>query len=215
MMKSPFFFFLFLFSLQECEAQKAVVANLKMNVAYVGVANPLDILVEGYNWDDLNVTVSNGRIEKNKKERLYDYFPKRQGKDYIVVASNKKPFKVIAKIEFRVKLIPDVYPYIAGVDRKKIQKDKLLHSDSIEVMIRGFDWDHGFIIQNYSIIILRKDSVLFIKNDFQGSLFPNALKKEFKKTKDGDKILLYNVAYMTPSRDTIELVGANFTIIEK
>ena len=211
-MKAVSFFIMLFFSLQHCEAQKAVVANLRENIAYIGIPNALGILAEGYKWDKIEVSTDNGTIEKNDEPPYYSYWAKNEGKANILLKSKKGDTIFIQRL--RVRFLPNPIPEIGGQNGGKLYKNRLLVYPGIATKLKGFDLEIRIAIRTFSIAILRNDSSIFVKNNYIGYFFPKELKDEFEKTKQGDKLIFYGITAQGPDKRILELSPMEFTIIE-
>ena len=212
-MKAIIFISLLLFSLQHCEAQKAVVAHLRMNVVEVGVSNPIDILVENYRCADLVVTTENGTITKLEEDCSYNYIPERQGIGRILISS--KDGKFIANKDFRAKFIQEPIAVLCNKEGGILEKADLVRCPQIDAIVKGFDWDAGFRIQKYSAVILRQEDSVFVKNSIFGNLISNELKKAFNATGHRDKVVFYGITASGRDKRIHELSPMEFTITKK
>jgi hypothetical protein len=86
---------------------------------------------------------------------------------------------------------------IGGIDKGKISKDLLIVQYGIIPVLEDFDFDVHFSIIGYSLVIIRKEQVIFIK-DMIGGKFSENLKKEFSLLEDGDFLLFYNLIIKNP-----------------
>jgi hypothetical protein len=213
-MKTLLFFLLSLFYLQQCDAQRAVVAHLRMNVAYIGVFNDLRIAVPGYNCDEFEVTTDNGEIERSEEDcTLYHYLPLKTGYVHIIIKVKRPEGKIIDSVEFRVRDIPNPTPRLGGYEGGILRKKYLLASMGMSAGLK-VDFDFRFIIQKYSVAILRNNKTIFTSN-YTGPYFSDGLKEEFKNLKQGDKLLFYDITTKAVSGDELELSTMEFTIIEE
>lgn len=211
-MKTLFFCFLTLFYLQQCKAQKAVVANFKQNIAYIGIPNHLGVLVEGYKWDEINVSTDNGKIEKYEEDRSYLYYPSNKGLSIIVLRS--KDGDTLGIAEFRVKPIPNPTPKLNSKSDGEVRKTLLLVIPGIYCQLDNFDFDIKFRICGYSVALYKNDSSFYIKSNIDGPLFTEELKHELKKTKHDDKLMFFGITAQAPDNIIRELSPMEFTITE-
>lgn len=224
-MKALLFFFLTLFYLQPCEAQKAVVANLKMNRVTVGYPNPLDIVVEGHKCSALKVTTSNGSIDKGEGDCNYNYIPEREGDAEIIISV--KGGKVISTKYFMARYI-EVLPVasLCGRVRGEVKVDSngilsnyigdlegcsQLYAD---IHFTG-DWDAGFRVKNYSVSIIKKGDTTFTQKDIIGDFFPENLKQQLKSIEQSSKLMFYGIKAQGPDKRIFELAPLEFTITKK
>lgn len=214
-MKTLFFCLLSFFCLQPCEAQKAVVANLKKNIVDVGYPNPLEILVEGYKCSEFDVTTNNGVIIKDDSNCSYVYTPERQGISRIIIST--KNGSIISMIDFRAKFLQlDVAAEFCVSTRGVMYMQDLMRCNEIYTYVKGFDWDAGFRIQKYCVAIIRRDDTVFFCNDLIGNTLSKKLRQEFKKNIDHlDHLVFYGITAKGPDRRVLELSPLEFTITKK
>src|SRR5690606_6646864 len=120
MMKVFFFNALFLLSFSIAYCQKCVVANVRENIVYLGVSNPLDIAVNGYLCKNFEVSTDNGKVEKGNEICSYSYLPKTTGIANIII-KDKKSKKLLGRMPFRVEDIPPPTAMVAGKNGGEIR----------------------------------------------------------------------------------------------
>lgn len=218
-MKALFFFFLSLFFLQECEAQRAVVANVKENVAYVGISNPLEVLVEGYKCNQINVSTNNGTIEmseyyssfRTSNDCYFVFIPNSIGRAKIFIRNKKGVKEFQDSFEFRAKQIPDptfeIAPNKERVYHRKRQYPGIVYS------LNSFQYDVRFISQQYSVSISRGKEIIFKYEKVKGNLFEE-IKEGLQMVRDGDKILFYDLVVRGPDNKDREISPVEFTVAE-
>jgi len=130
------------------------ISPTKMNVFYLGVPNPVSVSVPGVPSEKLQVSMSNGRIERNGKD--YFVYPKIEdltGKKTKVSVSaeldGKKRF--MGDMVFRVKEVPDPVATIAGKAGGVIRKEDLLAEQGIFAALVDFDFDLKFKVTQFDI----------------------------------------------------------------
>lgn len=213
-MRALLLFLISIFYLQQCEAQKVVVANLKENIAYIGIPNPLGILAEGYKWDQIEVSTDNGMIERQDDGRIYVFQPDKAGKALITLKAKTGKKKAIGTMEFRVKFLPNPVPDIGGQNGGMLAKNRLVVWPGLIARLKGFDLEVKFNIQAFSFAVFRQDSSLFNKSNIEGPLFSEELKQHFRQTKEGDKLIFYGITAHGPDKRLLELSPMEFTITE-
>lgn len=217
-MKTIFFFLLSLFSLHVCLGQKAVVANLKENVAYVDITNPLGVLVQGYNCGEFEVSTNNGTIEKHDNNCHYNFIPKTKGRAMIYIRL-KRNRKYLDSFEFRTQLIPDPIVEIESpyYEYNKHKGDGKFHRKNppygISYFLKKFDYDVRFIGQNYSVSIIREGKMIFERKNIKGYLF-ESIKDGLSLIKDGDKIKFYGLIARGPENTDRKLPSIELIVAE-
>lgn len=130
------------------------ISPIKMNVFYMGVANPVSVSVPGVPSENLQVSMTNGKIEKNGKE--YVVFPKAEdinGKKtkVSVNADFDGKTRFIGSMDFRVKQVPDPIATIGGKSGGVLRKEDLLAEDGIFAALVDFDFDLKFKVTRFDI----------------------------------------------------------------
>lgn len=218
-MKTLFFSLLSLFCLQLCEAQKAVVANLKENVAYVGIGNPLMALVEGYKCNEIELSTDNGKLLRTENTCEYYFYPKSAGKANIYIRSKIGRRQLLDSFEFRSKLVPDPIVEIESpyYEFNKNKGDGKYHRKNpprgIVYSLLKFNYDVRFIGQIYSVSITRGDSLIFERKTIRGYLF-ESIKDGLSLIKDGDKIKFYGLTVKGPENVNRELPSVELIVAE-
>ena len=130
------------------------ISPTKMNVFYMGVPNPVSISVPGVPSENLEVSISNGRIEKNGK----DYIVRPKAEDIngrntkvSVNANFDGQKRFMGSMDFRVKQVPDPEATIAEKSSGVIRKEDLLAEDGIFAALKDFDFDLKFVVTQFDI----------------------------------------------------------------
>jgi len=207
-------FFIILFSFYNAKtfAQTCTITNTKENIFYVGVLNPIIALVEGYTCGDIELRVSQGEIiPKNNCE--YDFKIFKIGKIQIEFY-NKKNKKLLGKVDYRVKNIPD--PIISIGDKKVgvVNKNILLVQNGLNIYIDGFDFDARFHISSFNVIMIRKKELLY-EEKTKSPYFTNETKERFKSLITGDKILFEDIVVTGPDSKIRKLASVEFLVINE
>jgi gliding motility-associated protein GldM len=126
------------------------ISPTKMNVVYIGVDNPINVAVSGYDASELEVSIpENGTLEGENGK--YIVKPKHPGNLFIVV---KNEGEIIKESEFRVKTITNPVAMIPGKGDfygGDISKEKLLKAGRVVAVIRNFDFDLRFDVVSFTI----------------------------------------------------------------
>ena len=189
------------------KAQKVAVSANKMNVLYIGVSNPLDVVVENMNCASFFVTTDNGTISGdscNFKIRVV-----RRGRATIFV--NKivgKDTILIDKKEFRVKRVPAPIAKIGNRKSGTISKHELIAHGGITAALENFYYEARVHVSNYKVVLLKEQKVIFEK-DIEGNIFTKEIKTEIRKLQTGDTVRFENIYYIWSGykrevRNTIE-----------
>ena len=130
------------------------ISPTKMNVFYMGVPNPVSVSVPGVPSEKLEVSLTNGRIERNGKD--YFVYPKVEdinGRNTKVTVmadfDGKKRF--MGAMDFRVKQVPNPIATIGGKASGILRKEDLLAEDGIFAALKDFDFDLKFTVTQFDI----------------------------------------------------------------
>lgn len=190
-MKALSFFFLFLFSLQECEAQKAVVGNDYANIAYLIVPNPLHFAVEGFECSEFVISTDNGKIKMFEDSCSFYFYPSKVGSAVITIKGKKN--KYVKNLQYYVRAYPLPKAHIGGMEDGSIKKSRLLVNEGIVARINDFGYDARAPIQDYTINIIRNDTTLLVSKII-GSQFGEKLNNFFGQLKKGDQLIFSKIS---------------------
>ena len=212
-MRALLFFLISIFYLQQCEAQKVVVANLKMNVAYLGVRNSMSFAIEGLYNENFDITTNNGKIEQGESSGSFFFYPIEEGEARIYFKSKKteKKFEYVV----RVKSIPPPPANVGGYEGGDIPIKIWQSKNGISCGTKTFGEDElgqGWI-QEYTVTIFRNEIVVFSGN-YTNPVFSEELLKAFRSIRFGDRIIFSGIKCRFLNKDKIKLEPLIFTIIE-
>lgn len=130
------------------------ISPTKMNVFYMGVPNPVSVSVPGVPSENLQVSMTNGRIERDGSSYLV--YPKAEDingkKTKVSVNANFDGGKrFMGGMDFRVKQVPDPVATIAGQSSGVLRKEDLLAEDGIFAALKDFDFDLKFTVTQFDI----------------------------------------------------------------
>jgi len=198
------FLILFTFSTISVIAQnnkQIAVAPTKMNVFYIGVENPVDIAVSGIDYDEINISISNGSIKKID-EGKYNVRIKKPGKCRIN-GSIKKGDSIInlPSREFRCKSLPNPIttigsPYANYYYGGLISKSELLEIKGINATMENFVFDLKFVISSF--IVTANIGGFDESARSSGSRFTSQQKSIIRKTEIGTRIIIEGVKAIGP-----------------
>lgn len=177
-------------------SQQVVISNRHYNRLYVGIYNPLDILVEGNNCKSVLVSTDNGAIEKHSC--TYILTPARTGTTNITVSIKRKNMvKVIKVVPVYTDSLPAPIATVAGKQGGEINQGFFAAQPGIQAMsvIPAIDIDYE--IKKFTIIVYRNDSILFFHEN-NSALFDLKTKEILKNTQNRDTVLLANLVCTMP-----------------
>jgi hypothetical protein len=185
--------------------QVVTVSNDKMNLLYKGISNPLTIVVEDYPCNK-TIAKSDCGILKLLYDSCHYEFYADSSCSYLttiqvgIIDSGKT--KWIGSKPFRVKPIYDPTATYAGTTGGHIEKQKLLSGDKIIPVMKDWDAEIYFIVNNYSLSITRNDSLVTNETNLIGDKVSSNTKvySELEKTVSNDIVLLYNISVTGPDK---------------
>jgi gliding motility-associated protein GldM len=129
----------------------AVVSATKMNVFYLGLDNPVDISVPGVPKEDVQVSLTNGRIYR--RGSAWVARPSRAGVNcqVRVYAEMQGERKFMGSQPFRVKTVPDPRPVVAGMPGGSITKSLLAAQEVVIAELPNFLFDLKFSVESFNM----------------------------------------------------------------
>lgn len=190
----------------------ALVAE-KMNVAYVGINNPLKLLYPGIPCENLWLKTNNGVISKSEA-CSFDITPTKHGGAMIYVCriAGRDTIKVDS-VRFRTPALPKPHASIGGRhDEGSIPANILKAQLGVAATIEGFDFDVRIVIKSFKLMLLRKEgsSEEFATNS--GPYFSDEMKKAIDKVGPADRILIFAIRAAGPVDKDIKLEPMMLTV---
>jgi gliding motility-associated protein GldM len=175
------------------------VSPTKMNVFYIGVANPVDISVAGAAPTEVVPTVigGGGRIV-NKGQGHYEVMVTTQGECKISVAvKTKTGTKQMGTMPFRVKKVPSPLASFAGVTGDgAATKGELAAAGGVIPKLEDFVFDLKFPVISW--VLSMNVNGLFVDLPAQGPTKTGQMADMLNKAKPGSKILIEQVKVQAP-----------------
>jgi gliding motility-associated protein GldM len=187
----------FIASAQET-GNDAVVSATKMNILYLGIANPVEIAVPGITSDKISATVNNGTIVRTSNG--WEVKPGSPEETIITVFVNNK--KVSEKL-FRVKTIPFPSAYFAGKSNGSTSREITTKTQSLEARLRDFDWDLKFEVESFILLFLKDGSEKQIISD--GNKLTEEMKVAISDLKRGQYVTFKDIKVIAPDGRKMDL----------
>jgi gliding motility-associated protein GldM len=172
----------------------ATISPTKMNVLYLGIANPISISVPSVPSESLEVTISNGRIEKNGSD--WTAIPAKvdalaKNTTITVNAKIDGETRLMGSMPFRVKEVPPPLATIGGLNGGTIRKEDLMAEDGIFAELKDFDFDLKFKVIQFDISF----SGTYVKTtSSKTNKFTDEQKGFFSKLTPGSLIYIDNIS---------------------
>jgi gliding motility-associated protein GldM len=144
----------------------AVVSADKMNVLYIGVANPISVSAPGVAKDDIKVSMNGGRLSGSGGK--YVATVSSIGEATITVAGAKG--SVLGSTKFRVKRIPPPKAVYAGKSGGTTSAANIKAQDRVYARLDNFDFDAKFSVTHFTLLIVKPRQDAIIKSGSSGTL---------------------------------------------
>jgi hypothetical protein len=176
----------------------AVVAPVKMNVLYRGMANPIEIAVPGITSDKITATVSNGTIKK-----VAGGWEVSPGDASECVVSVLVDNKIVSDKTFRIKLVPNPVANFAGSYDGSVSKDIALKTEVLNAELINFDWDLKFTIKSF--IFLCSDGKFDYEEKSNDNKMTEKMRSLISDRKSGQNIIFKDIVSIGPDGRTRNL----------
>lgn len=190
-----------------------VITAKKMNVLYIGVLNPISIIMSGIPKEDLIPSISCGTI---RRDSLSD--------DWIVripPGHSSAVIKISAVIDgvkkevgnqlFRVKKLPDPTATIANKNSGSIKREIIIAAGAISPKLPDdFDFDYQFTISSFTMTIQRG----FVTKHYnsKNAYLTTEMNEQILKTNRGQTIVFENIIALDPNNISRQLSPIVLTI---
>jgi len=174
---------------------RVTISPTKMNVLYLGIANPIKVSADGVASENLIVSGTNVRVEKNGDD--YSAYPTKAdilGKNtsISVVAKFNGETRPMGSMVFRVKEVPDPIATIGGKNGGNLKKEELLAEDGIFADLKDFDFDLKFKVTQFDVNLSGAGGYER-KFTATGNRFTNEQKVQFGKLAPGSLVYIDNI----------------------
>ena len=126
----------------------------KMNVFYRGLKNPFDVGGGGIPKENLQVTMTNGKVSKTgdtyviEPAELDETARKTKVSVYATIGGSRR---LIGSSDWRVKKVPDPVAQVAGKSGGTIRKERLLVEDGVMAELEDFDFDFKYTVTEFTL----------------------------------------------------------------
>jgi len=190
------------------------ISPTKMNVMYMGIANPIKVSVPGVASQNLEVSFSNGKIEKVGEDYMV-YPTKLDGLGKFttisVIANLSGQKRPMGSMVFRVKEVPPPLATIGGLNGGTLKKEDLLAEDGIFAELKDFDFDLKFKVTQFDVTF--SGATGYVKTyKATGNRFSTEQKDQFGKLMQGSLIFIDNIMAKGDDGTTRPLAPISFKI---
>jgi hypothetical protein len=191
-------FFVVMLLAAMAEAQEAVLSMDKMNVAYMGVDNPVSIAITEHSCSEIIVECSNGSLEG--KECRYVFKPAHAGEAIMTIKLKQGNDTVeIGKSKIRVKRIPDPVISMGFLTNSMFENGK-----TALIPIMEMDFELFVRIAHFRMTVLRNDTV-YLQEEANDNRYTSPMKKYFSEMVKCDVITIDQIKVSMPDNSKRDL----------
>ena len=190
------------------------ISPTKMNVFYLGVPNPVSISVPGVPSDNLQISMTNGRIEKSNTDYIvHPEQPDINGRNtrVLVKADFNGEIRDMGSMVFRVKEVPDPLATVAGQNGGILRKEDLLAEQAIFADMIDFDFELNFTVTSFDITFTGAGGYVNVYSS-RSNLFTADQQAQFEALTTGSIIYIDKIFVRGDDGSTRELSPVSFKI---
>lgn len=180
-------------------APNVVISPTKMNVFYEGIENPVEISVPGIPSENLNVTISTGKITRRGGGYIVEPAPGTAGREAVISVSakvNGTTARNLGKKNFRIRRIPDPVAKVNNQRDGAIPKALLLAQLGVVADMEDFEFDLQFKVTEFTVAILRNGYLVDAKSN--NNLFTQEQKDMMRSLSRGQRVMIQDIQAMGP-----------------
>ncbi|MFT4062153.1 MAG: gliding motility protein GldM [Edaphocola sp.] len=187
----------------------------KMNVMYIGVANPISLSASGYNIEDVRLNMPWAKLESNSLGKgHYDAWVTTPGvSEYTITAARGSGSAAqVGAGKIKVKRIPDPVAYVAGKTEGLIQTSiAKAQAGVIAKADASFEFEARFKVTSFRFVFLPKagDAVPVMVN---GASFNQDAQQLIARSKPGDRWVFDQIKAVGPDNFTRSLNSIILTL---
>jgi len=203
-----------LFSLKAFSQHVAIELE-KMNVLYISIDNPIKVIAQDYPCNMLVLKSKYGVIKPAINSCHYIYRTdscNENSENIFVGVMLANTVKWLDTLEYRMKKIPDPTVIIANIFCSYIDRNLFLKAGFLRAELLNMDFSLSYSIIQYSVDILRNDTVIYKEVGIAGNKFSSGLITEIEKSKTGDKYVFYDVEIKSNDICSWKLPGTYYII---
>jgi hypothetical protein len=204
-MKNKIVLFLLCFAIAFAIKAQSVAAPEKMNILYIGVDNPVLLSLGNVPQQELDITLTQGKIEKiPARTNAYMVRVNTPG-DMTITVSHKG--KVMGKHIFRVKRIPNPVARLPLYDRSnEISSATLRTLTGLVTLIENFDFDVRCPVNSFTLLYKSTDCKT-TKVENEGATFNPRILELIKKARVGDIYIFQDIKAKCPEDINTRLIN--------
>ena len=174
----------------------AVVSPDKMNVLFIGVANPVSVSAPGVPKEKLHVSISNGSLSGSNGK--YEATVSAPGEATVTVSGELGgKTQVLGSTMFRIKRIPDPKAQFAGKSSGATSAANLKAQDKLFAKLENFYFDINFTVSRFTMYIMKPRQDAIILNSSSSELTA-PMKQALNTIGPGTKVIFGNIIATGP-----------------
>ncbi len=191
-------------------AQTIVLGTDKMNVAYLGVPNPIDVAVTNAPCSNVSVRTDNGQIVGRGCHCVFH--PAERGKSELTVFVKDKP---VAGYEIRVKELGKLLMTVDGRTEGYLTRGELVAMRPVAGLENCY-YDTSFVITKYTIEVRRSKpgSAVYEKqlSTANGAILDDETEQVIGSLRHDDIVVLRDAEATSPGNKHIPLPSITFRV---
>lgn len=187
------------------------VSPTRMNVMFMGVANPLDISSPLVPAENIRATMTNGRLEQISPGK-YEAWPSQdQGEAIISVTGTVDGVNTqLGSMNFRLRRVPDPVAMVNRQEGGPIAKNVLLAQTGVAAVLQDFWFDMSFRVTKFKVTAVL-GGFTEIKES-TGPAFTTDQKNLIGKLERGDRVYIEDIEAIGPDNIARPLTSLTFII---
>ena len=186
----------------------------RMNVFYRGLDNPFDVSGGGIPSENLEVTMTNGSVEKRgnsfviKPNELDEQGRRTTVSVHANIGGQKR---LIGSSNWRVKRVPDPGAKVAGQGSGTIRKERLLVEDGVLAELEDFDFDFKYTITQFRVELSGAGGYTNVWES-NSNRFTDDQKEQFRRLNPNSLVYISNIKAVGSDGTTRDLDPISFKI---
>ncbi len=187
----------------------------RMNVFYKGIRNPFDVGGGGIPKENLEVTMTNGRVTKSGDEFIIEPTElDEQGKrtKVSVYANIGGSRRLVGTSDWRVKRVPDPVAQVNGQTGGSIRKEVFRIQDGVLAVLEDFDFDFKYTVTEFEVLIPTAGGYTNIFKS-TGNRFTREQKDQFDRLPQNSIVYIDNIKAVGDDGSSRDLAPISFKIL--
>ena len=177
----------------------------KMNVFYIGVANPVTVAAAGYSVEDVSLSIPGATVTGEKGH--YSITVDKPGNVEVAINAKTKEgsIKKVGGMTVRVKRIPDPVAQLSKISSGNMPASTFRVQVAPAAILDNFDFEARYTITHFTVMILPKGKDImgpFEVNNAAGARFSNnaSLGKAMEMARPGDRVFIDEIKAVGPDK---------------